>query len=507
MFARLAKNTFITGGSFLITGVVPLLLVPLLVHQYGMTQYGLLVLARLLLPTGALAFLDFGNSETAGYAVARARYDADWAACGRMLSGLMWLNIAAGLSAGMLVYLLAPQLAEVFGVEATQRNGFVVIVRATAVVLPVLFVSLAAEGVMRGFEAFRSLRTIDVTTTFAFAGMAYAAVYFGLGYAWVGLAYVAYTLLRASALLVKAHRLLRRDGFGLRTAPQPAEWRDLRSRCLPLGANRLIGVGQAHASPLLIGALLGPAAVGLFDIVVRIPRFLKIVTGVLNTAVLPIVMRFDQAKDQESVRRLFDLGLLGVLCLVTPLVAWCMTFSEAVLRMWVSERFAILWPWQALLFLWPLINTVTSFTCGSLLGRPDFVRTLNWIVLGQICAQIVLSLLAMQYVSEQGFVVGQIAALSLSFPLQMALVFRHSGIGIAAFRRHLRLLAGSAAITAVGIAAGLSGWVHHPLWLAASLVAWMAAACIIIWFTLVAHEERAAIAATVTARFQRRARP
>jgi O-antigen/teichoic acid export membrane protein len=504
MFARIAKNTLITAVSFIFTGFVPLLLVPLLVDRYGMAQYGLMVLARLLLPTGALGFLDLGNSEIAGYAVARARHDGDWRACGRLLSGLLRVNLALGITAALLMFVMAPTLARLFGVEDAQHRGFLLIVRTTAVTLPILLVSLAGEGVLRGFENFRSLRTIEISTVLIFAGMAYAAVKFALGFVWVANAYVAYALIRALGVLWKAHRMLCRDGFGLRSAPIGPEWQELRSRCLALGANRLIGVGQAHASPILIGALIGPRAVGLFDVVVRIPRFLKIVTGVLNTAILPVVMRLDQKNDKDSVRRLFDLGLLGVLCLVAPIVAWCIAFSETILRLWVSEGFRAYWPWQALMFLWPLINAITSFTCGSLLGRNNFVRALNWIVLGQIFAQIVLSMLGMRLFAEQGFIVGQIAALSLSFPFQIALVFRHSGIRITTYRRHFQLLAGCSLFSVAIIASDIPAAVNHPLVLVATLIVWEFAASLGIWIAFLSPKERSAILEMITSTVRRR---
>jgi O-antigen/teichoic acid export membrane protein len=502
MFARLANNTMITGVSFVITGVVPLLLVPILVHQYGMLQYGILVLARLLLPTGALAFFDVGNSETAAYAVARARHNGDWGVCRRLLAGLLRLNICLALVAGVLMYLLAPWMSRFFGVEPAERQGFEAIVRVTALAMPLLMASLAAEGVMRGFEAFRSLRAIDVGSTFVFAGLAFACVEVGLGFAWVGIAYVAYAVLRATLLLwASAQRLPRRVAPN---APGLAEWSELRARCIPLAANRLIGVGQAHAAPMLIGALIGPTAVGFYDIVVRIPRFLKIVTGALNTAVLPLVMRLDQANDKESVRRLFDLGLLSVLCIVAPVAFWSITFSDAILRLWVSPAFERLWPWQALMFLWPLLNSVTSFTCGALLARPDFVRSLNWIVLGQIIVQVAISLAAMHFFSEQGFVLGQIAALFLSFPLQMALVFRHSGVRAATFKRHGLLITGLALATALALLSHLTVHVANTGLLVASLVVWTTTAFILIWLTLVTPTERATIKGAILGRLRRR---
>ena len=67
-------------------------------------EFGLIVLARLLLPSGLLAIIDFGLPEVTTQVVARAREHRDWAVAGSQLllltivsvllaatlSGLMW---------------------------------------------------------------------------------------------------------------------------------------------------------------------------------------------------------------------------------------------------------------------------------------------------------------------------------------------------------------------------------------------------------------------------------
>lgn len=51
----LVRNTVINIASFGLVGAGGLLLVPVIVAHYGLEAYGLIVLARLLLPTGFLA--------------------------------------------------------------------------------------------------------------------------------------------------------------------------------------------------------------------------------------------------------------------------------------------------------------------------------------------------------------------------------------------------------------------------------------------------------------------
>ncbi|HMU97129.1 MAG TPA: hypothetical protein PKA08_10140, partial [Elusimicrobiota bacterium] len=64
MLKPLVRNTMFTGMAHLAVGLIGFFIVPFLVRAYGMAGFGLIVLARVVLPTGPLSILDFGVSET-----------------------------------------------------------------------------------------------------------------------------------------------------------------------------------------------------------------------------------------------------------------------------------------------------------------------------------------------------------------------------------------------------------------------------------------------------------
>ena len=78
MLAGLVHNTALTVTAYTTSALLNLCLVPFIVRAYGLHDYGLIVLARLLLPTGFMALLDLGVSETGTLVIARARSAQRW---------------------------------------------------------------------------------------------------------------------------------------------------------------------------------------------------------------------------------------------------------------------------------------------------------------------------------------------------------------------------------------------------------------------------------------------
>ena len=69
----LARNTYYNISAFGINTILSLVAVTVLVRGYGLDGYGLIILARLLLPSGMLGLLEAGFPEVTARTVAAAR--------------------------------------------------------------------------------------------------------------------------------------------------------------------------------------------------------------------------------------------------------------------------------------------------------------------------------------------------------------------------------------------------------------------------------------------------
>src|ERR1700743_3362340 len=107
MLKRLVQNTVVSAIVFGAVAVLGVIVIPIIIRTWGVTEFGLIVLSRLLLPSGLLGIIDFGLPEVTTQVVARAREHRNWDVGGSqlllltivsvllaaVLSGLTWLAI------------------------------------------------------------------------------------------------------------------------------------------------------------------------------------------------------------------------------------------------------------------------------------------------------------------------------------------------------------------------------------------------------------------------------
>lgn len=479
MFRGLAMNTAISAVAYFVVSVVGLLVVPMLVSAYGLAEFGLIVLVRLLLPTGILGPFDCGFSETATQAVARARTDGSWSQAQTRVRQLLVIAAAVGASLAATVFLGAQALAVLLKVDAAHLTSFVITVQVTAMCLPVLFPALVFEGVIKGAEAYRALRAVEVLAALAYGAAAVVAVAAGWGYHSVALGFLLSLLLRAGlAVVLGLQHLCARpvcDANWWR-----GSWREVLLRCRLMAWNRTLGTSQAQAAPLLIGVLLGPAAAGLYDVLVRLPRFAKQIVGLLNSALLPVAARLEADADHRGMQRLGRLGLVVAAAAALPPLAAGSVFSEPILRLWIGPALASEWPWLALMFAVPALSALISSGATALLVRTECVAAMNRLVAIQIVLQLGLSLALLAYWEVRAFIFGQVAAMVLTFGPQLRLICREQGLG----RETMRTFAVVVGIVAVAmilvVVTGLPGKVGGP----ATLVFALGGSTVVCWLML-----------------------
>lgn len=499
MFRKLFLNTVFSGAAFALAGLLSLLVVPILVKAYGLAVFGLIVLVRIFLPTGALSIFDFGFSEITAQLVARARETRNWGETSRDLTLLVIIASVVGITLALALLAFAPSICDIFHVHVDHRQTFVAVVRVTGLFLTVFFPALVIEGIVKGFENYGIVRAAEMFGTLGYAVAATIMANNGVGYDYVAYAFLVSVFLRYMLLLFAACYLCLPVPLRLQWSDIFVNIRDVLNRCRLMAASRLVGALQYQAPAPLIGIVLGPSAVGLYDVLTRLPRFAKSVVGMLSSALLPVAARIDAAVDVNRMRRFGSWGLTLSGAVVLPPLAAGALFSEPLLRLWIGASVSGHWVWHAAMFVIPAVGAFISVGATSLLVRPKAHAMLNYIMVVQVALQYTLTFAFVNLLGERAFILGQSAAAILIFPWLLSIIMHEQQLAI----DEMRSLFGKLGLLGVMLAAGywaiaspymISGWLS----LVMHAFAWSLAYWVAIWLLVLKEAQRHRLIAFIT---------
>jgi O-antigen/teichoic acid export membrane protein len=315
---------------------------------------------------------------------------------------------------------------------------------------------------------------MEVLSAAAYAAAAFLIARAGLPYHHVALAFLVTQAAESTALFLFLAPTL------LDTPLRPGRWdakgkEEVRRRSTIMFQSRVMSMMQTQMAPLLIGTLVGPAGVGIYDALVRLPRFVKAVLSLLVSAVLPVSARLDAGNDRARLRRLGSLGYWLMPAVAFPGLFGCAVYAKGLLEVWVGTvELVRLWPWLSLGFVFPMMNIFLTFGQTLMQVRLSYLGVSNRLLLLQICLQFAVSLAFVHPLGERSFILGQVAAMAAVFPLHIwalsreqevpassiwAVLARHAAVAVPLIGLAALLKAGDMASSLPTLAGAFAVWI------------------------------------------------
>lgn len=419
MIKRLVQNTVISALAFGVAALLGLAVIPLIIETWGVTEFGLIVISRLLLPSGMMAVLDLGLSEVATQVIARAREHRNWTQASRQIAFLGVVSIVLTLILSAAIWLSTPLLVVVMKIDTAHVETFTRIMHYTALANLIFVPALVWEGIVKGFERYNLLRVAEVTSTAGYVGLTFAASWAVTGFEVVAYIYLATLVVRAVVIGIAAFVALRHKH--VRLLPWTPDIRkDILHRCLLLLQGKLMGGISGPFQPFLIGLLFGPKAVGTYDALVRLSRVSKIVVSLLTSALLPVASRLEERGSVTSFQRLGDLGLVMMPMFVVPPLAAAAILSPEIMNIWIGPFLAPYAFWMGLSFLVPICAQYVAIGSLMFLTRPEVQARLNRLIAVQLLIWAAISAATLHLFAERALILGQVIGSIAILPLQLA---------------------------------------------------------------------------------------
>jgi O-antigen/teichoic acid export membrane protein len=490
MLKRLVQNTIVSAIVFGAVAVLGVVVIPIIIRTWGIAEFGLIVLARLFLPSGLIGIIDFGLPEVTTQVVARAREHRNWRLAGSQLLLLTVVSILVGLLLSVAMYAATPLIVAQFKVEPAHAKGFANMLLATAAVNLLLFPALVWEGIVKGFERYSLLRVCEFLTTFLYVGGTIYAARSGEPYEVVAYCFLGTNLLRALILLGASLVAIHRTEIKFSVPTRPVG-REVMTRCLLVMQGKLIGGIIAPIQPFLIGIYLGPQSVGIYDTLVRIPRLAKVVASLLTSALLPVVSRLDERNNRRQFNSFGETGILMLPLVTVPPFVAAAVMSPPIMRIWIGPQIVPYAPWMGLMFVVTMCFQYVIFGNVLFMTRTRVQARLNLLMGIHLVIWAAITLAVIHLLGERAFILGQTIGTVAVLPWQLSTFARELEIDS---KRFLLAISAHWAILLFG-AIVLAAFLHFtpnpgiPT-LAALMMIFCGATWIAQYFLVLNHQQR-----------------
>jgi O-antigen/teichoic acid export membrane protein len=375
--ARLIRNTLVNAVANASGAVITVALTPFLLHHLGTAQYGVWLLALTLTFSGGyLAFADLGLSEAAVRFIAEARARRDVKTINAIASTTTAVFAALGLVAGLLVVALAPLLVRVFDVGADLESAAKIVFALVAVQI---FADLPATGwlaVIEGAQRYSWLRAIDVTGRIAWAIGVVIAVRAGHGIVALAVIALVVSVLEAFAAFVVAHRV--QPGLHIRLGnADRATLRQTSRYGSAIAALRVLSVIYAQMDRVIVGVILGVAAVASYEVAFRVQSIAALALVIAGSALIPAAAYNSARSDTDNQREIYLRGTKYAAAFIVSVSVAALLYARPLIVTWVGPQFESMTGETRLFLVYPLFGCLNQVAVPMLIGMGRVRRVLQ----------------------------------------------------------------------------------------------------------------------------------
>lgn len=427
---RVLLNTVSTSVGNVWAMVVALVSVPLLLRGLGEVAFGTWVLLQTFSAlNGWLSLADLGVGTATTKAVAERAARGDEAGVRRVVGS--GLTAFAGLGALVAIALAVAgtrYLPALFGTPASLRPALHHAILLFSVQVFVDLVGGGCGACIEGLQRLDLSRGADAVRRTAIAAATIAAALSGGGLRGVAAA----SLGGAVAGTVLAVILLATQMSGRPTRPSPREVRGLVAYGSTIGLLDAAGVLHRTMDRLIVGAVVGPAAVTLVEIATQIQNGAAAILSASSYTAISASSWLSGRGDRNTLRELLERGTKYSVLITIPFAVGAMVLAGPIVQVWVGDKYLAavgLVPVAMLAVIIPAPLSVAS----NLLQGIGKARDVLGPALGAVALNLAASLILVHVMGIVGVFVGTLAGMVILVPFLARAALRATGVAARTF--------------------------------------------------------------------------
>lgn len=146
----------------------------------------------------------------------------------------------------------------------------------------------------------------------------------------------------------------------------------------PFLFSKMSGLAFRQTDTMIVSFLLGPQMVGMYEIAMKFPLFLKSTNGRISEVLVPFSSARQSENDNRRIGKILDHLLFFQAAISLLLMIACVFFGKQLLFVWMGKDFSNLWSGLIIACGVPVFATLCSAPGALFLGRDDRLMRVTW---------------------------------------------------------------------------------------------------------------------------------
>ena len=392
--------------------VSTLVFLPLLLHAFGLSIYGVMALSTSV--SGYAVLADLGVSLTLTRIVAERNATGDQRGLSRALFSAMLIYGVVGTLVAAVMVVLGWYSGDVFHVTGNEADLLRTLLWIGAATQLWYWPTSAARDGLPGLQrhdltsmvALGMVATEIAATVFVLVTHRGPVVLISIR----ALAVVVASLANGAMLFALLPRAARRISASI------ADVKAILRSGSSIFALQIAGVlGRQQTDKLVLGVFLGPAFVAIYEVAAKLNTLIATFISLTVSAIMPVAAELNVREDREGLLSLFLRGTKIVASLAAPLVTILIAIAAPFIAAWVGPGYEKAVPVAQVLLLSQVLLPLYQLGDQILIGKNKFHL---WVPGGLTMAvvNVVLSVILVKTLGLIGVAIGTLSAVVLEFP-------------------------------------------------------------------------------------------
>jgi O-antigen/teichoic acid export membrane protein len=420
---KLIKNTVISGASTFLLSVMNFLLIPFMIHRLGVIEYGLIGICQIFTLGGYLSLLDLGLHGSIVKYIAEYTVKKEQEKLLQLVNSTLIILLGVGLGVSILTLIGHQFILGLFsniGVQYQESFSQALVLLFIAFIFQ--FPNIVMLGLFGGLQRFDILKGIQ--SSFSLLNTCGIIILLVLEQGFLEIIWLSVVLSFLQFIVYFIFAFWKVPGFKIRL--RYFSWERLRSvatmsKYMFLG--KIASLAFHHTDRILIG-MAGPALMTAYDVLVKLPRLIKLILGLGNSAVVPAASEIFSSKNSPLVKSLFIRGLTFNYCFCLPIVTGAMYFSQQFWKIWLGEDYLYLSDIMQVMLIWNLMTPLVTFGSSILSGINRQLKHITSLAYISIGIKVLISIIFVKEFGLWAVVIGHVASIILTLPWYLSLFLK-----------------------------------------------------------------------------------